>query len=372
MKISNALKQICITTSILMVGTTVAFAADAGQATASGVNVRKEANINADVLGKIDKGSEYTVIGKSGDWYQISFEDKNAFVSAEFFELTKTDAEVLADNVNVRKTPSTSGDSLGKLDEGDAVVVTGQNADWYRISYNGENAYISKDYIAGDSLTKVTAVASEAVENAGQDFENTYGVVTASTGLKLRKEASTISTVLTVLPYGTEVNIDRIGQEWVRIITDDGQKGYVSAEYLSIRKGDRTTRSNDSSKGAEVINYAKQFIGTPYVWGGTNLSKGVDCSGFVYSVMKNFGINLNRSSYSMVSNGVEVSKSELQAGDLVFFNSGGDSRISHVGIYMGDGNYIHSTDGAAYGVTITALNSGYSANTYVTARRVLR
>ena len=134
----------------------------------------------------------------------------------------------------------------------------------------------------------------------------------------------------------------------------------------------RTTRSTGSGNGSAVVAYGKQFIGTPYVWGGTNLNKGVDCSGFVYSVYKNFGISLNRSSYQMVNNGVEVSKSNLQAGDLVFFNSGGDSRISHVGIYCGDGTYVHSTDGKAYGVTVTDLNSGYSAKTYVTARRVLR
>ncbi|WP_352401096.1 SH3 domain-containing protein [Anaerotignum sp.] len=372
MIVSNALKHICIATSILMMGSTVAFAADAGQATGAAVNVRKEANTDADVVGKIDKGSEYTVVGQNGEWYQISYEGQDAFVSAEYFELTKTDAVVTADNVNVRKTPSTSGKSLGKLGEGEGVVVTGQSGNWYQITFNGEIAYVSKDYISGDLLTKVTAVASEGIETAGQDIESAYGVVTASTGLKLRKEASTISTVLAVLPYGTEVNIDRVGQEWVRVITDGGEKGYVSAEYLSIRKGERTSRSNESSKGAEVVSYAKQFIGTPYVWGGTNLSKGVDCSGFVYAVLKNFGITLNRSSYDMANNGVAVSKSELQAGDLVFFNSGGNSRISHVGIYMGDGNYIHSTDGAAYGVTITALNSGYSANTYVTARRVIR
>ena len=368
MMISKALKQVCITTSILVVGSTVAFAADAGQATGSAVHVRKDASTDADVVGKIDKGSEYTVLDKIDDWYQISFEDEAAFVSADYFELTKADAVVAADNVNVRKAPTTSGDTLGQLTEGEGLVVTGQSGDWYRISYNEESAYVSKDYISGDSLTKVTAVASES----GQELEKMYGVVTASTGLKLRKEASTISIVLTVLPYGTEVNIDRVGQEWVRIITDGGQKGYVSAEFLSIRKGERTSRSNASSKGAEVVAYAKQFIGTPYVWGGTNLTKGVDCSGFVYSVMKNYGISLNRSSYNMVANGVAISKSELQAGDLVFFNSGGNSRIGHVGIYMGDGNYIHSTDGAAYGVTITALNSDYSARTYVTARRVLR
>lgn len=369
MTISIVLRQVCVTTTMVLAASSLAFAADAGQATGSDVNIRKEAGAGADVVGKIDKGSEYTVVGKNGEWYQISFEGEEAFVSADYFELTKTDAVATGNDVNVRKAPSTGGDSLGQLKEGETVVVTGQSGDWYRISYNGETAYVSKDYISGQLLT---AVASVATENAGQDIENTYGVVTATTGLKLRKEASTISVVLAVLSYGTEVNVDRVGQEWVRIITDDGVKGYVSAEFLSVRKGERTNRSNASSKGAEVIAYAKQFIGTPYVWGGTNLSTGVDCSGFVYSVMKNFGVNLNRSSSSMISNGIEVSKADLQAGDLVFFNSGGNSGICHVGIYMGDGNYIHSTDGAAYGVTVTSLSSSYSARTYVTARRVLR
>ena len=367
--ISKALKQVCVATSIVLTCSSITFAADMGQATGSAVNIRKEASGDADVVGKIDKGSEYKVLGKSGDWYQISYESEKAFVAADYFEITKTDATATGNDVNVRKSPDGNSDILGRLTEGQDVVVTGQSGDWYRISYDGQSGYVCKDFISGELLT---AAASVAVENAGQDIEETYGVVTSATGLKLRKEASMISVVLAVLPYGAEVNIDRVGQEWVRIITDDGVKGYVSAEFLSIRKGERTTRSYAFSKGAEVVAYAKQFVGTPYVWGGTSLSKGVDCSGFVYSVMKNFGISLNRSSYSMVSNGVAVSKSELQAGDLVFFNSGGNSRICHVGIYMGDGNYIHSTDGAGYGVTITALNSDYSARTYVTARRVIR
>ena len=99
------------------------------------------------------------------------------------------------------------------------------------------------------------------------------------------------------------------------------QKGYVSADYLTVKTGekpDNTTSNTASAKGAAVVVYGKQFIGTPYVWGGTNLNTGVDCSGFVYAVYKNFGITLSRSSASMTSNGVEVSKANLQAGDLVF------------------------------------------------------
>ncbi len=368
MVFSKAIKQICLTALFAALGTATAFAADAGQASGSDVNVRAEASTDAEVLGKIDKGTEYKVLDKSGSWFEISYNDASAFVSADYFEITKADAEITGSSVNLREKATTSADSLGKFAEGDKVTVTGRNDDWYRIEYKGGSAYVSRDYVDGDFVSAVPKIDNVAEA----ETESFYGVVTASTGLKLRKEASMISHVLDVLPYGTEVNVDRVGQEWVRIITDGGQKGYVSAEYLSVRTGTRTTRSAGTGKGAEVVAYAKQFIGTPYVWGGTNLRTGVDCSGFVYSVMKNYGISLNRSSAAMASNGVEISKSDLQAGDLVFFNSGGNSRISHVGIYCGDGTYIHSTDGKAYGVTVTDLNSGYSARTYVTARRVLR
>ena len=368
MGINKAIKQICLTAAFVVLGTVTALAANAGQASGTNVNVRAEASTSATVLGKINKGTEYTVLDKTGEWFKISYNGATGFVFADYFEVTKADANIDGSSVNLREKASTSSDSLGKFADGDSVTVTGQNDSWYRVSYKGGSAYVSKDYVSGDYVKYVPEIANEAA----QELESTYGVVTAETGLKLRKEASTNSVVLTVLPYGTEVDVDRVGQEWIRVVTDGGQKGYVSADYLSVRTGTKTTRSAASSKGAEVVAYGKQFIGTPYVWGGTNLKTGVDCSGFVYAVYKNFGITLNRSSATMVNNGVEVSKSNLQAGDLVFFNSGGNSDICHVGIYCGDGTYVHSTDGAAYGVTVTNLNSGYSANTYVTARRVLK
>lgn len=367
MGMRKAIKQVCVTALFVALGTVTALAADAGQASGTNVNVRAEAGTDAEVLGKINKGTEFEILDKDGSWFEIDYNGESGFVSKDYFEVTKADANIDGTSVNCREKASTSAGSLGKFADGDYVCVTGQNDSWYRISYKGGSAYVSKDFVDGDYVKYTAEFSNEAEAQV-----TVYGVVTAETGVKLRKEASMISNVLTVLPYGTEVNVDRVGQEWVRIITDGGLKGYVSAEYLSVREGVRTTRSTGSGNGSAVVAYGKQFIGTPYVWGGTNLKSGVDCSGFVYAVYKNFGITLNRSSYQMVNNGVEVSKSNLQAGDLVFFNSGGDSRISHVGIYCGDGTYVHSTDGKAYGVTVTDLNSGYSAKTYVTARRVLR
>lgn len=371
MVISKVLKQIAVSTTCVILSTTTAFAADFGQAVGNNVNVRATSSLDGDVLGKISNGTEFSLIEKSGNWFEISYNGESGFVSADYFGVTKTEATVSGSKVNIRSEASTSGDSLGKLSDGYDITITGKTGKWYQFSYEGSKAFIHEDYVSGDFIDYV---AAEPAQAAAQDLESTYGVVTASSGVKLRKEASTNSNVLFVLPYGTELTLDRVGDEWARVVTDDGQKGYVSVEFLSIRTGERTSRSNTSAsgKGGEVVSYAKQFVGTPYVWGGTNLNSGVDCSGFVYAVMKDYGVGLNRSSYDMANNGVAIEKSQLAAGDLVFFNTGGSSRISHVGIYNGDGTYTHATDGAAYGVTVTNLNSGYSANTYVTARRVLR
>ncbi len=169
---------------------------------------------------------------------------------------------------------------------------------------------------------------------------------------------------------------------------DDSERvGYVKSDFVDFKNGskpdntvydnsraNRVDYSNEAPatvKADEMITYAKQFIGTPYVYGGTSLTSGVDCSGFIYSVYKDFGITLDRRSRDQINDGPRVAKEDLRPGDLIFFNTGGESEISHVGMYIGNGEYIHSTNGAANGVTISDINSDYALNTYVGAARIL-
>ncbi|MGI6668790.1 MAG: NlpC/P60 family protein [Acetivibrionales bacterium] len=130
------------------------------------------------------------------------------------------------------------------------------------------------------------------------------------------------------------------------------------------------SRSGSSNRAQNIIDYSRKFLGVRYVWGGST-AKGFDCSGFVKYVFKHFGITLNRTSRSQATQGVRVKKADLKPGNLVFFDTnGGLNRINHVGIYIGDGKFIHSSS-SHKGVVISNLNKGFYSKTYMTARRVL-
>jgi len=357
------------------------FASATGCIVGEGINIRNGASSDAAVLGGGHNGSEFVLVGKTGDWFQVSFNGSdNAYVSADYFKVTRAEGTANGNGINVRTGASTSSSVIKTINAGDVITIIGQNSNWYRLAYNNGNAYVSKDFLTGSMLTYLPQVAEQkevpvVVEKAAAVVaQNVYGIVTANSGLNIRTSASGDANVVQVLDSGEVVDVLEQGSQWIKVKSDNGTTGYVSADYLSVRSGEKPSRSVASSKGEQVVAYAKQFIGTPYVYGGTNLKTGVDCSGFVYSVMKNFGITLNRSSSAMASNGVSIDKAQLVAGDLVFFDTTGsnDSGISHVGIYIDGGSYIHASSGKAYSVTISNLNDAYSARTYVSSRRVLR
>ena len=146
----------------------------------------------------------------------------------------------------------------------------------------------------------------------------------------------------------------------------------VTCKDSSGSRGDGTTAvavSSNSSMGSQIVSYAKQFLGVPYVYGGNGPSS-FDCSGFTSYVYRHFGYTLNRTASTQLSNGVAVSKSELQPGDLVFFRYNTSYPASHVGIYIGNGQFIHASTNK-YKVQIDQLMTGHYASVYVAARRIL-
>ncbi len=359
-------------------------AASTGTITGTDVNIRVSNSTEAYVLSTADDGEQVTILADLDGWFRISAPNVGtAYVTSQYIKVQQADGTVNGTSVNIRTAPSTSAQVIGQANSGDLLNVTGVSGDWYVVDYNGTKAYVYKDYVNGNMLKYLegTSAALATPAASAAKTNNVYAVVNCEGNLNLRSAASTDSAIVASLPSGYNLSVYDYADGWIKVADDNGHTGYVKSEFINLKNGLKpansttgtTTQSTSAAgKASQIIAYAKQYIGTPYVYGGTNLNTGVDCSGFVYCIFKNNGVTLNRSSREQYKNGTAVaSKSDLQPGDLVFFNTGGNSEISHVGMYIGNGQYIHSTDGGNRGVCISNLNEGYSANTYVGARRVL-
>ena len=187
-------------------------------------------------------------------------------------------------------------------------------------------------------LVVVMILSASSVLAFGEG-EARYGIVTASL-LNLREGATTSSRILAQLPNGTTVTVNSISGNWANV-TYHSHKGYLCMDYLKIMAGENPSRNQAvSSKGQAVVELAKQFLGTPYRYGGSSPS-GFDCSGFVYYLYKSMGVTLNRVAADQMTNGTWVPKNQLQPGDIVGFQNK-SGYINHVGIYVGNGMMIHS------------------------------
>ncbi|BDF67401.1 hypothetical protein CE91St43_13730 [Oscillospiraceae bacterium] len=268
---------------------------------------------------------------------------------------------VTADALRMRAEASTDAAILATAPSGDTVVVLEDAGNgWYKVDYKSVEGYMSGEYLT---------VANQADVTIG------YGLVQTTGGtLNVRTGPGTEYTHIFSLNNGDVVTITGIDAGWYKI-SYNGMNGYVSSDYMVTCKdsagsrGDDTVTASSSSLGQQIVEYAKQFLGKPYVWGG-NGPNSFDCSGFTKYVYAHFGYTLNRTASAQLNNGTAVSRSELQAGDLVFFNNGRVSTpVSHVGIYVGDGQFIHASTNT-YAVQFDSLNSNYYNNTYVYARRI--
>lgn len=252
--------------------------------------------------------------------------------------------------VNLRTGAGTGNAIIATVSEGTALIVEADTGSgWYKVNYDGESGYMSADYLSFSETMDLTA----------------QGWVDGS-DVRMRSAASTDSEIVRVTTYGESVEILGVDGEWYKV-SAGGKTGYIRGDYVSFTEPDPSQAPAAGSIGEQIVAFAEQFLGTPYVWAGSSPS-GFDCSGFVSYVFKNFGYTVNRTAASMYTNGVAVDKSELQIGDAVFFASSSES-IGHVGIYIGDGEFIHSSSGCGY-VTISGLDESYYSRMYVGARRI--
>ena len=262
---------------------------------------------------------------------------------------------VTADALRLRDTPAAEGEILATASGGTSVVVLEDTGNgWYKVNFNPVEGYMSSEYLT------VSTTADAALG---------YGLVdTDGSSLNMRAAAGTSYDTVASIPGGTVLELEGVDNGWYKV-TYSGKTGYVSSDYITITTEPDATETASSDLGAQIVAYAEEYLGTPYVLGGNGPNQ-FDCSGFTKYVYSHFGYTLNRTATDQLQNGVSVSKDELQPGDLVFFKYRTSKPVSHVGIYIGNGEFIHASTNR-YVVQIDQMESGHYANVYVYARRII-
>lgn len=293
-----------------------------------------DAETAQDVLNEDAIGAGAILISdKTAEDYELAYERaKNAN-----WGYTNLGIADVSDNLNIRAIAAEDGRLVGKLPRNAACEVIDTDDTWAHIKSGSVEGYVSLDYL----LTGVPA------KFKAEELAVTVAKVTTDS-LKVRAEANTDSEVITLVAMGEELEVAAVEGDWVKVLLDDDEV-YVSAEYVEVSAelGTAVTMTEllygqgVSDVRVDVCQYAKEFIGNPYVWGGTSLTKGTDCSGFVMRVFQKYGVKLPRNSRAQANCGTTIKVSEAKPGDLIFYAKG--KTINHVAIYIGNGQVVHAS-----------------------------
>lgn len=373
------------------------------------VNIRREPVLDpVNVAGQAFAGERYEVVAETDGWVQTD----EGYLSSEYVEVResldeargldlKTEVWNQYDNIviskvrnylNIRSSPENQGSSnvIGQMPGYAAGEILETLDGWYRIRSGSIVGYISSD-------TQYTAVGAEALQLALESAE--LMAIVSTERLNVRMEPSTESRIWTQISQEERYHVVSQMDGWVQIELDSiGENDAMDGAYISTRDnnvevryalaeaipftplvedrgngggssgsgnsgGNGTAQAGGapagsggqaSSLGTRVVNYALQFVGNPYVWGGTSLTNGADCSGFVQSVMRNFGISLPRTSRAQSAAGTAVSSSQMQPGDLIFY-ANGSGTVNHVALYIGGGQVVHASSRRT-GIRISTWN----------------
>ena len=406
----------------------ISLAANTGVINVDVANLRETADAESTILEQISLNQEVEILGEEGDWYQVTYNQITGYVSKELVtvnantESTEENNQVnqntaeenttdntaenteeikvgetykISENTKLKLVPSINATDVIELKADETVNVTEIINGWVCVETQTTKGWLREDKLKKDEPEKV--VEEQQEEQPAEETPIKTQYINSST-VNVRQEANTSSTIVTTLTLNTEVQVYSEENGWSKVKANNVE-GYISSSLLSNTKQETsrsqtTSRKSSSTKtntkttakttaktsqteattsvpasgnGSSIVATAKKYLGYKYVYGGSSPSTGFDCSGFTSYVFKQHGISLSRTAAGQYSNGVAVSRANLQPGDLVMF---GKSSITHVAIYIGGGQIIHASTPST-GVRIDSLSSGYYNNNYYGARRIV-
>ncbi|MDM5462085.1 enterotoxin EntFM [Bacillus cereus] len=352
--------------------------------TADVLNVRSGAGTGHNVISKVKSGQVLQVIGQENGWFKVSVNGQTGYVSGDFVTTggnkgTTTTVQqgtgtytVNVSSLNVRTGPSASHTVLGSVNKGKTVQVVGEVQDWFKINFNGGTGYVSKDFVTKGG----SAVSNETQQPTTNNNNNTTTVQTGgsyvvNTGaLKVRTGPATYNPVIGGVTNGTVLNVTGAENGWYKI-NHNGRTGYVSADFVKFVKGGVNNVVTGGNQGtnqvqkptaptggdtSSIAGFARSLNGSPYRTAGTTPA-GFDCSGFIHYVLNQTGHNGARQTVAGYWSS-KTKTSNPQPGDLVYFQNTYKSGPSHMGVYLGNGQFI-SAETDTTGVRISSVSNSY-------------
>ena len=375
------------------------------------INIRSEADENSEVVAKLYNDGSATVEETDEDgWYKIKSGNAIGYVKSEYFatgEQAKEIADKVAYNVavvnakalNVRATPSEESTVIDVASESEELEVVDTSGEWATVALgNDVYGFIHPDYCEYKTYYPTAVTLEEEADRQAAE-EASYKEVSENTDISDSEDvsyaedtASADATYTDETPSTDTAYVDETPETDVPYTeVPETEAPYTEAPYTEVPETEAPyteapeteapyteapeteapeteapeteapeteapeteAPASDSSVGQEIANYAVQFVGNPYVYGGTSLTNGTDCSGFTQSVMANFGIYIARTAADQAYGGTSVSVSDIQPGDLLFYSDG--SGISHVALYIGGGQIVHAAT-ESQGIIISSYN----------------
>lgn len=323
-----------------------------------GLNIRNTPKVkDANKLYAVPKGTEFEILGQENDWYKVELKnEKSGWINSNYVDVNNKSLYISADNVNFRQDKNLDSKVFKVLDEDTKVEFLEDNGEWIKVKYDDKEGYIYNKYITDEKpVVKIKEEVVKEITSSSVNGNNTQQISKPQENGNIEQNNENNETDVIQNPL---VNTDK-----------PEQNINTGAENSKPEESQNPPVSN-SSKQSSIVNLAYAQLGKPYVWGAEGPNS-FDCSGLMTYIFKNAGsINLPRTSSQQSNFGTTVSKSDLQPGDLIFSSTDGSGGVSHVGVYVGNGEMIHAPKPGDV-VKKSNINTSYWNGTYLWAKRVI-